>query len=50
MDLRIERVNNVYRATGDLSVNDMTYMDGDLGNVSVAFFYEPRDNLSLIHI
>ena len=46
MDLRIERVNNVYRATGDLSVNDMTYMDGDLGNVSVAFFYEPRDNAS----
>ncbi len=46
MDLRIERVDNVYRATGDLSVNDMTYMDGDLGNVSVAFFYEPRDNAS----
>ena len=46
MDLRIERVNNVYRATGDLSVNDMTYMDGELGNVSVAFFYEPRDNAS----
>lgn len=46
MDLRIERVDNVYRATGDLSVNDMTYMNGDLGNVSVAFFYEPRDNAS----
>lgn len=46
MDLRIERVDNIYRATGDLSVNDMTYLDGDLGNVSVAFFYEPRDNAS----
>ena len=53
MDVRIERVDDQYRATGDLSVNEMTYMDGSLGNVSVAFFYEPRDNashLSLIHI
>ena len=46
MDVRIERVDDQYRATGDLSVNEMTYMDGSLGNVSVAFFYEPRDNAS----
>lgn len=46
MDVRIERLGNLYRATGDLSVNKMTYQDGDLGSVSVAFFYEPRDNNS----
>lgn len=46
LDLRIEREGEVYRATGDLSVNEMTYNDVHLGHVSVAFFYEPRDNAS----
>lgn len=45
-DLRLE-IDPTYdlpRVVGDISINDLTYDASRVGNISIATFYEPRDN------
>lgn len=44
LSLEIDPVYALPRVVGDISINDLAYEANRVGNISVAMFYEPRDN------
>ncbi len=44
LSLEIDPVYALPRVVGDISINDLTYEAARVGNISMAMFYEPRDN------